>query len=146
MATSLVIVSALSTLYIRLIARSPLEFVTLLPSHLHTAPQSKMNTVINLSKSIVFSHDLNNRKTNETSSHSNLKKCESLLTRVRCEQHCPALGKNRPLMKVNLAIMGITEKTIFTHEKKVPPFLAYPKLSLISIQGAEAFSFLIRML
>ena len=96
MATSLVIVSALSTLYTRLIARSPLEFVTLLPSHLHTAPQSKMNTVINLSKSIVFSHYLNNRKTNETSSHSNLKKCESLLTRVRCEQHCPALGKNRP--------------------------------------------------
>ena len=74
-------------LYIRLIARSPLEFMTLLPSHLHTAPQSKMNTVINLSKFIVFSHDLNNRKTNETSSHSNLKKCESLLTRVRCEQH-----------------------------------------------------------
>ena len=62
------------TLYIRLIARSPLEFVTLLPSHLHTAPQSKMNTVINLSKSIVFSHDLNNRKTNETNSHSNLEK------------------------------------------------------------------------
>ena len=49
-------------------------------------------------------------------------------------------------MKVNLAIMGITEKTIFTNEKKVPPFPTYPKLSLISIQGAEAFSFLIRML
>ena len=41
-------------LFMRLIARSPFEFVTLIPSYLHTAPQTKVNTVIDLSKSIIF--------------------------------------------------------------------------------------------
>ena len=73
------------TTFMRSTLMSFLAYVTFLPLHLHTALETKMNTVMNLSKSIIFSHDLNNRKTNETSSYLILKKCKSLLIRVCCE-------------------------------------------------------------
>ena len=66
------------TTFMRSTLMSFLAYVTFLPLHLHTALETKMNTVMNLSKSIIFSHDLNNRKTNETSSYLILKKCKSL--------------------------------------------------------------------